>query len=254
MTELITQNKTDILEYWDGDLVESMYDKHLINYEIDLIEKHIPPYSKVLDAGCGEGEGSLRYRSLEGIQLHAADFSETRLQKAAAKLTGHSNVEFKKVDFLGNYTLDHDYDVIVSQRFMINLMEWELQQKVILDLMSLLKPGGRLIMLEGSIPGVNELNNLRSLFGLSPIEIKWHNKFFDDDKLVDFMADNSYKLLKTDGLGVYFFLTRGIRPYFDANLNWDSEFNKISASPELRENFNFDNTKFSRLKLWVFMK
>lgn len=254
MTDNIQDTRSRILEYWNDDHVESMYDKHLINSELDLIEKYIPTNSKVLDAGCGEGEGSLRYSSIEGTILHAADFSETRLQKAAVNLSGRNNVELKKVDFLGNYSLDKDYDVIVCQRFLINLMEWKLQKKVILDLMSLLKPGGRLIMLEGSVSGVNELNNLRKIFNLSPIEIKWHNRFFNDDELIDFMADNSFELLKSEGLGVYFFMTRGIRPYFDKNLNWDSEFNGISASTELNKTLGFDNKRFSRLKLWVFLK
>lgn len=254
MTDNIQDTKSRILEYWNDEHVESMYDKHLINCELDLIEKYIPTNSKVLDAGCGEGEGSLRYSSIEGTILHAADFSETRLQKAALKLSGRSNIEFKKIDFLGDYSLNKDYDVIVSQRFLINLMEWNLQKKVILDLMSLLKPDGRLIMLEGSASGVDELNNLRKIFGLSPIGIKWHNRFFDDDELLAFMAENSFQLLNSEGLGSYFFMTRGIRPYFDKNLNWDNEFNKIAASTELNKTLGFDNKRFSRLKLWVFLK
>ena len=254
MSNNIKHDNKKILEYWNEDAVESMYDKHLISNEIDIIERYIPQNSKVLDAGCGEGEGSVRYCSIEGVKLHAVDFSETRLQKAAAKLAGINNVEFKEIDFLGEYALDNDYDVIISQRFMINLMEWDLQKKVILDFMSLLKPCGRLIMLEGSNQGVNELNDLRTIFGLDPIEIKWHNLFFDDHRLVSFMADNSFRLLTSEGLGTYFFLTRGIRPYFDKDLNWDSDFNQLAASTKLRELIGFDNTKFSRLKLWVFIK
>ena len=254
MTDNMQDTTSRILEYWNDNGVESMYDKYLLNSEIDLIEKYIPINSKVLDAGCGEGEGSLRYSSIEGTILHAADFSDTRLQKAASNLSDRNNVEFKKIDFLGNYSLDKDYDVIVSQRFLINLLEWELQKNVILDLMSLLKPGGRFIMLEGSVQGVNELNNLRKIFGLSPIEIKWHNTFFNDDELISFMADNSYKLLDSEGLGIYFFMTRGIRPNFDRNLNWNSEFNRIAASTELNKTLGFDNNRFSRLKLWVFLK
>jgi len=42
-------------------------------------------------------------------------------------------------------------------------------------------------MLEGSKPGVDSLNELRSALGLEPIPVQWHNLFFDDDTLVGFM-------------------------------------------------------------------
>ena len=40
----------------------------------------------VLDAGCGEGEGTLEYASGNNVILHGADFSETRLSKANSLL------------------------------------------------------------------------------------------------------------------------------------------------------------------------
>jgi hypothetical protein len=52
-------------------------------------------------------------------------------------------------------------------------MEWELQQKVLLDLVSLLKPRGRLLMLEGSEEGVDSLNEFRAAlrFGTDPCQV-----------------------------------------------------------------------------------
>ena len=38
-----------------------------------------------------------------------------------------------QVDFLEDYKLDNDYDLIISQRMLINLGEWELQSKVLKD-------------------------------------------------------------------------------------------------------------------------
>jgi len=247
-------NNQQVLEYWNRDDVESMYDKHLLDAEIRLIRQHIPSNAKVLDAGCGEGEGTLAYSSGSGIVVHAADFSETRLKKAAERLVGRSNVTLKKVDFLGQYSLDTDYDVIVSQRFLINLVEWELQKKVLLDLMAMLKPMGRLILLEGSKQGVDSLNEFRAVWGLDPIPVKWHNLFLDDEALLHFMWQKGYHLIAHDGLGSYFLLTRGIRPNLDKDLNWDCEFNRVAASKRMRDLLGADNTRFSRLKLWVFQE
>jgi SAM-dependent methyltransferase len=246
-------NQEEVLEYWNNDDVESMYDKHLLNAEIEIIRKRIPPGSKILDAGCGEGEGTIVYSAIPGTLVHAVDFSETRLKKAEVRLHGRPNVVLKQVDFLGTYDLDNDYDVIVSQRFLINLMEWELQQKVLLDLMSLLKPGGRLLMLEGSRQGVNSLNDFRRAWGLEPIPVKWHNLFFDDLTLRDFMQEYSYRLADHDGLGTYFLLTRGVRPALDQKLDWDCEFNRLAVEDRTSQLLGF-TAEFSRLKLWVFEK
>lgn len=254
MNEKKEHDNDKVLEYWNRDDVESMYDKVLINSEIELIKKHIPDNSKILDAGCGEGEGTFVYSSLPGSVVHAVDFSEIRLRKAAERLADRKNIVFKQVDFLKDYELDNDFDVIVSQRFMINLMEWELQKKVILDLMSLLKSNGRLIMVEGSMQGVDSLNLFRNLLGLEPIPVKWHNLFFDDDDLVAFMRENRFDLKYYDGLGTYFLLTRGIRPYFDEKLDWNCDFNYIAADHKMRDILGIDNNKFSRIKLWVFGK
>jgi len=163
------------------------------------------------------------------------------------------NVLFKQVDFLGKYTCDNDYDLIISQRFLINLMEWPLQQKVLLDLMSKLKPGGKLLMLEGSRQGVDSLNELRRAWALDPIPIKWHNLFLDDGLLISFMQQNGYGLVEQDGLGTYFMLTRGIRPTLDADVNWDCDFNRLAALPGMRDLLGF-KTAFSRLKLFVFQR
>src|SRR4030042_1069579 len=106
------RRRETLLEYWNRDDVESMYDKHLLNAEIELIKKIITPNSKLLDAGCGEGEGTLAYSTIPGILIHAVDFSETRLRAAAERLKGRNNVILKRVDFLNKYCLDNDYDFI----------------------------------------------------------------------------------------------------------------------------------------------
>jgi len=140
---IMVHNNKEVLEYWNKPEVESMYDKYLINAEIDLICSKITEGSKILDAGCGEGEGALVYSQIKNTIVHAADFSETRLLKAKERLSHLSNIKLFQIDFLSDYKIDDDYDFIVSQRFLINLMEWELQKKVILDLTKHLKKGGK---------------------------------------------------------------------------------------------------------------
>ena len=240
-----------ILDYWNREDVESMYDKYLLELETALIGGRIRANSKILDAGCGEAEGTAVYARIPGTVVHAVDFSDTRLKKAAQRLNGFKNVLLRKIDLLGTYSLDSDYDFVVSQRFLINLMQWNLQTKVLSDFRRMLRPGGKLLMLEGNQDGVESLNRLRAALGLDPIPVKWHNLFFHDASLKDYMASVGFRLLEEDGLGEYFLLSRGIRPYFESVLNWDSEFNKVSSGETIRSLLGLKQ-KFSRLKLWVF--
>lgn len=249
----MVHNNAEVLEHWNKDDVQSMYDKYLLDAEIELIRQRITPNAKILDAGCGEGEGTIVYSAIPGTRVTAVDFSETRLKKATERLRERENVELRKVDFLGEYDLDTDFDFVVAQRFLINLMEWELQSKVLVDLMARLKPGGKFLMLEGSQAGVDSLNELRAAWGLDPIPVQWHNRFFDDAKLIDHMRGQGFALAEVAGLGTYFALTRGIRPALDQNLNWDSDFNRLAASQKMDELLDL-GTRFSRLKLWVFTK
>jgi ubiquinone/menaquinone biosynthesis C-methylase UbiE len=245
-------HNAEVLKYWDRDDVESMYDKNLLQAEVSLLSSRIGTSRKVLDAGCGEGEGTFAYASRPGIVIHAVDFSETRLRKARERLQAFPNVKFVHGDFLDTaLPLDADYDAVISQRFLINLMEWELQQRVLRRLVQALRSGGRLIMLEGSTRGVDELNAFRAFWGLPPIPVKWHNLFFDDESLIQFMESCGCRLHEVTGLGSYFLLTRGLRPVFEKELDWNTGFNRISASGPVEAVLGL-GARCSRLRLFVF--
>lgn len=239
------------LGYWDRPEVASMYDKHLLAAEIDLLRPRIPPGSKLLDAGCGEGEATAAYAELPGVVVHGVDFSRTRLALAAERLRGRANVTLKRIDLLEPHGLGDDYDVVVSQRFLINVTERHLQERVLATLMACLKPGGRLLLLEGSQAGEAELNALRAALGQPALTPRWHNLFLEDATLVCFMARQGCTLLEQDGLGAYFLLTRGLRPCFDARLDWDCDYNRWAARRETRDLLGSAG-RFARLKLWVF--
>jgi SAM-dependent methyltransferase len=241
------------VKYWDQDNVESMYDKHLLSAEIALVKPLLSEGSRILDAGCGEGEGTVEYASVSGVQIDAVDFSRTRLDLARKRLHSCANVTLRFVDLLAPEGLRNDYDHVISQRFLINLTEWPLQMQVLQNLIACLKPRGTLILLEGWQDGVDQLNWLRRELQMAPIPVRWHNLFLRQDTLVGFMLAQGCRLVAEDGVGPYFLLTRGVRPYFDAELSWDCEFNRLAAAPTLSSVFA-DRLRFSRLKLWVFRK
>jgi len=246
-------NHDKILSHWNSAETESMYDKFLLDDEIQLIINFIPEGSKILDAGCGEGEGTAIYSKINKVTVQGVDFSDTRLLKASERINAKTNVEFKKIDFTKDYKLDNDFDIVISQRFVINITEWSLQKKIIINLISHLKSGGRLLLMEGYLQGALALNEFRKEMELPDIPIPWHNLFLDEKLLKQLMADNGLELEHEDGLGSYYLLTRGIRPTLDSNTNWDSNFNKMASSSKIKELLNIGG-QFSRVKLWVFKK
>ena len=246
-------DKNTILSHWNSKETESMYDKFLLNLEIDLISKFIDSGTKILDAGCGEGEGTLAYSRIPGTDIHAADFSDTRLSMAKKRLGEVNNISFHKVDFSEKFSFNTDFDYVISQRFLINITDISLQYNILLNLTKFLKPGGKLILLEGYSQGVEELNIVRKNFGLDAIPVQWHNLFFDNEKLISFLRENKLTLIAEDGFGEFFLLTRCLKPAITNDINWDNPFNKLSCNSELKMLLKL-NQKFSRLKLWVFQK
>jgi len=250
---MASYDKEKAKEYWDCESTESMYDKNWLAAEIELIRSRLTPSSRILDAGCGEGEGVLVYAEIPDVTIDAADFSETRLRMAAERLKDKRNVSFKKIDFTETVALEPNFDYVISQRFLINILDWDEQKVVLLRLMNLLVPNGHLLLMEGSKKAVDELNEFRAFFGLPPINVKWHNLFLDDELLNCFMDANGFTLAEHTGLGTYYFLTRGVQPIFNPSPNWDSRFNEISSQSDLQNAVGL-TTRFSRIKLWVFKK
>jgi len=247
-------NSDEILKYWNDSCVESMYDKRLLMLEVEAIRGELSPNAEVLDVGCGEGEGTYVYAKIPDISIKAVDFSDTRLAKAKERLSGQHNVQFSKLDITKDL-VNHQgaYDYIITQRCLINITDWEMQKEVLTNLSSKLKAGGRLLLLEGCQEGVDELNAIRASFDLEPITVKWHNLFFNEEKLLQFAKDSGLALVKKKGFGAYFLLTRGIKPYFDSNNEWDCQFNTLSAGNDVAQLLGPD-TRFSRLVFWVFEK
>jgi len=80
-----------------------------------------------------------------------------------------------------------------------------------------LKPGGKLILIECSKTGLLQLNKIRKMIGRKAIDDAepWHNKFFDDNWLFEFVFNKKdiLKLEMKHFASTYTFLTR-ILPFW----------------------------------------
>lgn len=115
----------------------------------------------------------------------------------------------KRIDLLEASVLelpfpDASFDVITSHRCLMALLSWD-RQKIGLDEWArLLKPGGTLVLMEGTIEGLGRLNELRTAFSLEPTPADGADRLmtlkFSEPELLGFI-EQKYSLVEQRGFG-----------------------------------------------------
>jgi ubiquinone/menaquinone biosynthesis C-methylase UbiE len=185
----------DVKEFWQrrakefvmtdsNEMGNTLYDQNLRRLEIDNICKYLSDGLRVLDIGCGNGFSTLHFASKRNLDISGADYSEQMVHNAKALLEKKQGQIRGTVSFLVNNVLEFEgslegsFDVVVSERCLINLATWENQCRALANIHRYLKPGGRYLMLEGFVDNLAELNEVRTRYNLPPIKVVWHNLFF----------------------------------------------------------------------------
>ncbi len=194
--------------YWEDPTTMSIIDPNLHQLEIDTVSRHLRAEDVLADVGCGNGEATVRYAR---AVRRAVGFERSDRLRSLAIEAGRSskltNLSFEAADVLELGGRPGEFDVVVSQRMLINLGSWEEQQRAILNLRRMLKPGGRAILVENTTDAFDALNGLRAEAGLAPIPRHWHNLFFNHEELMRFL-EGRFRVLTTHDFGLYYFLTR----------------------------------------------
>jgi len=246
-------------EHWDDPKVESQYDKHLMHAEIGVITKHIEKYicetatrpPLILDIGCGECEAVRSYSQLPEVYVCAVDRSETRLKLARKNLKGKNNIELVQASVTDSLPFpDETFDIIVSQRCLINLLTDEERLKAAAEILRVCKQGGQIILLEGSTKGHEELNKAREHYDLPPIEVKWHNRFFSNEEILSLFRSEAGIIGIDQSLGGYLYLTRVVKPALLPDMPWDCRFNSAAGHDQVLKGVN----GCARLTAWILQK
>jgi SAM-dependent methyltransferase len=194
--------------YWEDPGVVSIIDRNLHKLEMDTVSRHLLPTDRLADIGCGDGEATIHYaaRVQRCVGFEPSNHLRAKAIEAGEK-SGLANLSFRAGDILEMREKTGEFDVVVSERMLINLASWEEQTQALRNIHGILERGGRAILVENTNDAFLALNDVRAKVGLPPIPQHWHNRFFDYDELMNFLA-GKFQLLKTYDFGFYYLLTR----------------------------------------------
>lgn len=259
-------NNAEIKLYWDGQAKKhgtasqaTMPDQYLKDLEIESLKKYLRDGIIVADVGCGNGYSTLQYASEYDLQIKGIDFSEQMINAANSALTELSLNIKQRVDFaVGDVRSTGEnaerYDVVTTDRCLINLSTREDQASAIREMHRILKPNGVYLMCEDFESGLENLNRARRHMGLYDIETRWHNLYLDEGHMRT-AIQGLFELTEVSNFSSFYYLASRIINAKIADDNgtepcYDAEINKVAAQCSSMLNCG----DFGPLKMWVLRK
>jgi SAM-dependent methyltransferase len=194
-------------KYWEDPTSVSLVDENMRELEVAFVSEYLTPHQRLADVGCGDGRATRRYarlvKSAVGIERSEHLRSIALADQQADPIP---NLEFRAGDIL-DLPANEQFDVVVTERVLINLPSWRHQRQAIEQIARLLRPGGMYVMIENTEDGDAALNALRERVGLKAIPQHWHNLFLDWDNFAAFVQSH-FETVERRGFSLYYVLTR----------------------------------------------
>ena len=213
-------------------------DYQLREIEIDAGAACMRDGITTLDVGCGLGYAAAQYASRFALTAHAIDYSGNMIEGARQLLAKNYPMLSRRVHFKeGSVTsLPYEaatFDVVTSHRCLMALLDWELQKQALKELHRVLKPGGVLVLMEGTFEGLERLNRMREAFKLEPIAPDGRERLitlkFHEAELLEFCRPY-FRTESIKRFGMYYFLTRIVQPLLvaPAKPSYDHRLNEVA--------------------------
>lgn len=178
---------------------------------LQFLKKRIKNPS-VLEIGCGNGYtaecliNQSIFKSLTCID-YCEEFIKVAKQR---KLKGAS---FKTGNVLDLDFEDETFDIVFTERCLINILTWEEQKKAIDEIRKVLKKKGYYVMIEAFADGFNNCNEARAVVSLPSIPQPFHNLYFDKKTLLQYLK-NTFIIIEDDEsfLSTYYYGSRVLYP------------------------------------------
>lgn len=214
----------------------------------------------ILEVGCGNGincnalSNLLSYYSFTGI-----DYSLNMIE-AAKELNKKNKNKFYIGDILdldSNENLFPTYDIVFTDRCLINLNSTHLQTKALNQLINKVSDNGHLILIENTIQQFEKQNELRVFFGLKKRTAREHNLFIDEDAIIlHAVIKRGLELIKKLNFGsLHDLLIYILLPSVEEKEYYDTPLVKNAVKliqSDLFTNKNFG--EFGQNQLYVFKK
>ena len=227
----------NIKDFWNKEASDwgesprvTIRDHFLRLLEIQIVGELVQGRENVLDIGCGTGLSTLFYANRVG-KIIGADFAENMVRWAqrftedreyfdrtmaefapdGAPLLG-DNLSFEQGDVTDLSYSDASFDAVIGERVLINLPDYDLQDKAVAEIARVLKPGGRFVMVEVTVEGHREVDRVRSEMGLPQIEKYWHNKYVDEARFAGAADAVGLELKEVRPFETYQFLSKVLHP------------------------------------------
>lgn len=167
------------------------------------------PRGRILEVGCGNGHLTKVLRE-HAAHVDGFDYAENMIERARSYV-GERNNRFFHDNVLDPKGVQPPYDGVVCVRVLINLRNLEEQRLAVKNMANLVKPGGKLILVEGFLDGFEALNELRQRAGiarLAPATINFYSR------LEDLMPTlrSEFRIGARFHSGMFDFLTRVVYP------------------------------------------
>ena len=170
---------------------------------MDKITAELGMQLNILEAGCGNGRNLLSLtQKLPQAQLSGFDLIPEMIDAANELKFKQENAQSRLNFFVGDVLkIDlpaESYDVVFTDRCLINLNTDDLQQQAIGYLSNLVKTCGYLLMIENSQQSYKRQNLAREAVGLQARTPDVFNHFFDEEKLLPFLPAVGLELIETE--------------------------------------------------------
>jgi len=234
------KNILEIKKYWDERAQSFVADPRRTttnDYWLRLVEireikralAQIKKKKKILDIGCGDGFSTINIaKSFSSCNFIGGDYSENMIKNAKILLkkmrVTPPNIKFQVLDVLDMSVLNNKFDVIISDRCIINLPDRKLQKRAMQEIWRYLKKNGYYIMVEDFVEGHNVMNKLRKKLGLKEIPIRWHNNFLDERIINDFITKYFKIITRKNISSIYYLITRVVYSKICQNENREPDY------------------------------
>ncbi len=224
--------------------------------EMKQISNHISDGLTVLDLGCGNGMTAIELAKRYKIKILGVDYAKEMIKTAKELLKKEEENLKGSVTFCVGNVLELDdkfgtFDVICTERVLINLANWQEQQEGIKRIASILNPRGKYLMCENSQNSLDNINKVREGLGLEIIIYPWHNRYLRDEELREVTIPGLSLELEEEFTSSYYFLSRIVNAKLSADEGrepkYEDPINLLSLSLPVFGNF-------AQTKMWIWKK